>query len=315
MTNSTIGIDIGGTKIYIGVLKEGKLLADPFKFSTPKTIEELINIVTGSVEKILAKYPECKTVGIATAGAVNKEGSRIIGSTGNMPEGYNTVDFKEILEGQFGLNVLIENDANAAAYAEYKVGAAKGQSDTITVTLGTGIGGGIIIDGKLLKGKSGVAAEIGHMHLSEEPKRRCTCGSYDCWESYASGTGYAINAKEMALEIPQKDRGFLKDKNIDEITSFDVIEGKKQNDELCKKIHDRWENLVYKGLIALGNIFDPESIVISGGMVDCLDIKKLEDKLNKELTASSKVKLLRAQAGNFAGMMGAVLLAEEKFSG
>lgn len=314
MTNLTIGIDIGGTKIYIGVLKNDELIAEPFKFSTPKTLEELVNIITGSVEKILAKYPECKTVGIATAGAVNKEGTKIIGSTGNMPENYNTVDFQGILSNQFGLNVLIENDANAAAYAEYKIGAAKGQQNTITVTLGTGIGGGIIIDGKLLKGKSGVAAEIGHMHLSEIPKRQCTCGSYDCWESYASGTGYAINAKEMALEIPQKDRGFLKDKNIDEITSFDVIEGKKQNDPLCKKIHERWENFVFKGLIALGNIFDPESIVISGGMVDCLDLKKIEDKLNKEVAASSKIKLIRAQAGNFSGMIGAVLLAEEKFS-
>lgn len=313
MTNLTIGIDIGGTKIYIGVLKNEKLITEPFKFSTPKTLDELVNIITGSIEKILAKYPECKTVGIATAGAVNKEGTRIIGSTGNMPEGYNTVDFKEILSNNFGLNVLIENDANAAAYAEYKIGAAKGQENTITVTLGTGIGGGIIIDGKLLKGKSGVAAEIGHMHLSETPKRQCTCGSFDCWESYASGTGYAINAKEMALEVPQKDRGFLKDKNIDEITSFDVIEGKKQGDPLCKKIHERWENLVFKGLIALGNIFDPESIVISGGMVDCLDLKKIEEDLNNEVAASSKIKLLRAQAGNLSGMIGAVLLAEEKF--
>lgn len=160
-----------------------------------------------------------------------------------------------------------------------------------------------------------MAAEVGHISLSEEPKRMCTCGSYDCWESYASGTGYAINAKEMTLEVPVKDRGFLKDKNIDEITSFDVIEGKKQGDALCQKIHDRWENLVLKGLIALGNIFDPENIVISGGMVDCIDLKKMEEKLNKELVAAKNVKLLRAQAGNYAGMLGAILLAEEKFAG
>jgi glucokinase len=315
MTKTAIGIDIGGTKIYIAVIKDGKMVAEPFKFSTPDTKEELLNLITGSVEKILAKYPECKIVGIATAGAVNKEGTKILGSTGNMPEGYSSIDFKEILTSQFGLDVLIENDANAAAYAEYKIGAAKGQQNTITITLGTGIGGGIIIDGHLLKGKSGVAAEVGHIQLSEEPKRQCTCGSFDCWEAYASGTGYAINAKEMALEVPPRDRGFLKDKNIDEITSFDVIEGKKQGDKLCQKIHERWENLVLKGLIALGNIFDPESIVISGGMVDCLDLKKLENQLAKELVASTKIKLLRAQAGNLAGMMGAVLLAEERFGG
>jgi glucokinase len=313
MTNTSIGIDIGGTKIYIAVLKDGDMIGDPFKFSTPDTKEELLNIITGSIEKILAKYPEVKFVGIATAGAVNKEGEKIIGSTGNMPDGYNTIDFKEVLSSRFGLDVLIENDANAAAYAEYKIGAAKGQSNTITVTLGTGIGGGIIIDGHLLKGKTGVAAEVGHMQISENPKRKCACGAYDCWEAYASGTGYAINAKEMTLEVPAKERGFLKDKNIDEITSFDIIEGKKQGDILCKQIHERWENLVLKGLIALGNIFDPESIVISGGMVDCIDLRKLEERLNKELAAASKVKLLRAQAGNYAGMLGAILLAEEKF--
>lgn len=313
MNNTSIGIDIGGTKIYVAALKEGKILGEPFKFSTPDTSEQLLNIILGSVEKILAKYPECKVVGIATAGAVNKENTAIMGSTGNMPDGYSSINFKEALGKQFGLEVLIENDANAAAYAEYKVGAAKEQDNTITITLGTGIGGGVIVDGKLLKGKSGVAAEVGHMHLSEEAKRKCTCGSYDCWESYASGTGYAINAKEMALEVPGKQRGFLKGKNIDEITSFDVIEGKKQGDELCQKIHARWENLVLKGLIALGNIFDPESIVISGGMVDCINLEELEKKLNKELTASD-VKLLRAKAGNFAGMIGAVLLAEERFN-
>lgn len=315
MTNTSIGIDIGGTKIYIAVIKEGKMIADPFKFSTPDTKEELLNIITGSVEKILAKYPECKIVGIATAGAVNREGTKVVGSTGNMPEGYSSLDLRGVLTSQFGLDVLIENDANAAAYAEYKIGAAKGHLNTITVTLGTGIGGGIIVEGNLLKGKSGVAAEVGHIQISEDPKRQCTCGVFDCWESYASGTGYAINAKEMALEIPQKDRGFLKDKNIDEITSFDVIEGKKQGDKLCQRIHERWENLVFKGLVALGNIFDPESIVISGGMVDCIDLKKMEDKLAKELVAAEKIKLLRAQAGNFAGMMGAVLLAEERFAG
>lgn len=313
MNTTSIGIDIGGTKMYIAALREGKILGEPFKFSTPDSSEQLLNIITGSVEKILAKYPECKVVGIATAGAVNKENTGVVGSTGNMPDGYSEIDFKDVLGNQFGLDVLIENDANAAAYAEYKIGAAKGHENTITVTLGTGIGGGVIIDGHLLKGKSGVAAEVGHMHLSEEPKRKCTCGSHDCWEAYASGTGYAINAKEMALEVPAKQRGFLKGKNIDEITSFDVIEGKNQGDELCQKIHARWENLVLKGLIALGNIFDPESIVISGGMVDCLDLQTVEDKLNEELTASI-VKLLRAQAGNFAGMIGAVLLAEERFS-
>ena len=308
----TIGIDIGGTKIYIAPVENGQILGEPFKFSTPKTAQELINVVTGSVEKILAKYPECKVVGIATAGAVNKENTKVTGATGNMPEGYTDVDFAEILDSRFGLKTLIENDANAAAYAEYKIGAAQGHENTITITLGTGIGGGIIIDGNLLRGKSGVAAEVGHMQLSEEPKRQCTCGSYDCWESYASGTGYAINAKEMLLEVPPKDRGFLKDKNIDEITSYDVIEGKKQGDALCQKIHERWESLVLKGLVALGNIFDPESFVISGGLVNCIDIEKMEKELNTLLTASKDIKILRAQAGNFAGMLGAVLLAEEK---
>lgn len=308
----TIGIDIGGTKIYIAPVQNGEILGEPFKFSTPKTAQEVVNVVTGSVEKILAKYPECKIVGIATAGAVNKENTKVTGATGNMPEGYTDIDFAGILESRFGLKTLIENDANAAAYAEYKIGAAQGHSDTITITLGTGIGGGIIIDGKLLRGKSGVAAEVGHIQLSEVPKRQCTCGSYDCWESYASGTGYAINAKEMLLEVPPKDRGFLKEKNIDEITSYDVIEGKNQGDVLCQKIHDRWESLVLKGLVALGNIFDPESFVISGGLVNCIDIEKMEVELNSLLTASKDIKILRAQAGNFAGMLGAVLLAEEK---
>jgi glucokinase len=306
----TIGIDIGGTKICAAVIQNGQIISDIKSFKTPKTTKEILETLFKAIEE-LKTSSKVDFVGIATAGAVDINNSKVIGSTGNLPEGYNKLDLKEEIEKKFGLITFVENDANAAAYAEYKIGASKGHQNTITVTLGTGIGGGIIVNGQLLRGKSGAAAEIGHIQLSWKNERQCTCGAWDCWESYASGTGFAKNAVEMAKQLPEFKHSVLKDHNIDELTTHDVIQGHKNNDAFCNLVHERWEKLVLMGLLALANIFDPESIVLSGGMAQFINFKKLEEKVNSEIV-TNPIKLLHAKAGNHAGMIGAALLAEEK---
>jgi glucokinase len=307
----TIGIDIGGTKICAALIQNGHIISDIKSFKTPKTSTEILKTLFHSIEE-LKKASDIDFVGIATAGAVDIENSRVIGSTGNLPDGYNKLDIKEEIEKKFQLKTFVENDANAAAYAEFKISASKNHQNTIVVTLGTGIGGGIIVNGKLLRGKSGAAAEIGHIQLSWRKERQCTCGTWDCWESYASGTGYAKNACEMAKTLPEFKTSLLQNKNPNEITTYEIIQGYKNSDIFCNLVHERWEQLVLMGLLALSNIFDPESIVLSGGMAQFINFEKLESIINSEVV-TTPIKLLHAKAGNHAGMIGAAILAEEKF--
>jgi glucokinase len=312
MTQKTLGIDIGGTKISAAVVDKGKIVSDTAVFSTGNTAQEIFNTVICVIEKFRADY-DLKAVGIATAGTVDITNSQVVGSTGNLPQGYSDLDFKNTIQEKFKLETFIENDANAAAYAEYIAGNAVGHKNTITITLGTGIGGGIIIDGKLLRGKSGAAAECGHIPLSVDRKRLCTCGSWDCWEAYASGTGYTKNAREMALKYyPYEKKGILLDLDAYDLTTYDIIAGLKKGDEFCKEVHDRWEELVLLGLVSIVNIFDPESIILSGGMAKFINFQKLQEGLEKR-TVISKTKLLHAKAENFAGIIGAASLAADKF--
>lgn len=310
--NIAIGIDIGGTKINVAAVKNGQILSEVLSYKTPDNAQDILRTVLEAIEKLKDQY-KAEFVGIATAGTIDIDNAQVTGSTGNLPQGYKDLYFKNVIENKFGIKTMLENDANAAAYAEFITGSAKGHNNTIIITLGTGIGAGIIINGKLFRGKSGAGAECGHIPINIENKRKCTCGSWSCWEAYASGTGFAKNAQEMAKEIPVNERaGILKDKNPDEITTYDIVEGVKKGDEFSIKVHDYWEKLVLKGLIALSNVFDPDSIVLSGGMAKFINYEKLQKQLDEEIVVS-KVKLLPAKGENFAGLIGAALLAIEKF--
>jgi len=208
---------------------------------------------------------------------------------------------------------LIENDANAAGYAEFKTGNGKGYNNVVVLTLGTGIGGGIIVEGKLLKGKSGGAAECGHVPITWGKKRACTCGAWDCFEAYASGTGYAKNACEMAKEVPPEERtGVLKLKNPDSLNTYDIFEAINNNDSFAVKVHERWEEYLVMGLAIYANAFDPDCIILSGGMAKFVNFEKLEKELQERLVVPP-VKVLPAKAENYAGIIGAAVLAVEKF--
>ena len=254
------GIDIGGTKISGAIIENGIIISDIIKEQTPFCSKEIINIVFSIIEK-LQKQTEISAIAIATAGAVNNENSKVIGSTGNLPKDYPTIEFKKIFEEKFNLPTLIENDANAAAFAEYKVGAARGSNISITTTLGTGVGGGIIVNGQILKGKSGAAGEIGHLMLGIKPERSCTCGQYNCFEAYASGTGFKKTIHELAQIRDEFKASILANKSPEELSTYDVIAGYKSNDEFCKIAYETWENELIIGLTSLANIFDPDNIV------------------------------------------------------
>ena len=157
------------------------------------------------------------------------------------------------------------------------------------------MGGGIILDNKLYKGKNGAAGEM-HFKMRTDRHRKCTCGAYDCFESYASGTGLKLTAEEML--------------NNKDVTTYDVIDGVKRGDEKMTAVFSRWQNDILAGLIGLANIFDPDVMVLSGSMAEFVDTEYLTEAVNKEIV-TTPTKVVKATSGNYSGMIGAALLALE----
>ena len=280
-------IDIGGTKIYNTIINEkGEIIGEIEKLHTPKTFEE----IKSTLENIVKKFEyEVDVIAISTCGSVNNTNDKILGSTGNIAKGYPTMDFKALSKKP----VYVENDANSAAWAEHIIGASKGMPYSIMLTLGTGVGGGIILDNKLYKGKSGAAGEM-HFKMERTHRRKCTCGSWDCFEAYTSGPGLKHTAEEMICK--------------NEITTYDVIAGVKNNDKVMKEIFNCWQDDILNGIIGLANIFDPDVVVLSGSMAEFVDTEYLTKKTNEEIV-TQPTKVVKATAGNYSGMIGAGLLA------
>ena len=284
-----LAFDIGGTKIYSSIIDEtGKIVSEIDKFHTPKSIQGILDILKGQIAKF---ENEVDVIAISTAGAVNNENTAVNGSTGNLVSGYASINFQELSKKR----VFLENDANSAAWAEYRIGASKGTNVSVMITLGTGVGGGIIVNNKLLKGKSGAAGEM-HFKMYPDKRRKCTCGSWDCFEAYASGTALKVDAEEML--------------NNPDVTTYDVMDGVKSGDEKMIEIFNRWINDITIGVNGLVNLFDPDCIVLSGSMAQFVDTKKMEQTVNSDIV-TSPTSIRIATAGNYSGMIGAALLAFE----
>jgi len=290
MVKKALSIDVGGTKIYSAIIDEnGQVISDIEKNPTPNTFCEIKSLF----EKIIAKHEkDVDVIAFSTCGAVNNDNSHILGSTGNIAKGYPDMPFKDLSSKP----VFVENDANCAAWAEYKIGASKGSKVSVMLTLGTGVGGGIIINNHLLKGQNGAAGEM-HFKMYSDKRRKCTCGSWDCFEIYASGKGLKITAEEIS--------------HNPDITTYDVIEGVRNNDSQMIEIFDKWQNDITNGIIGLSNIFDPDCVVLSGSMAQFVDTQKIQDNANKEII-TTPIEVKKATAGNYSGMIGAALLAFEK---
>ena len=282
-----LAIDIGGTKIYNSIVNEkGEIISEIEKHHTPKTFEEIKKIFK---EIVTAHENEADVIAISTCGAVNNSNTGILGSTGNIAKEYPTMDFMSLSKKK----VFVENDANAAAWAEHIIGSSKGLPNSIMITLGTGVGGGLILNNRIFKGKNGAAGEM-HFKMRTDKHRKCTCGSWDCFEAYASGSGLKKTAEEIS-----------KNPNI---TTYDVIGGWQKNDNLMTEIYKKWENDILEGLIGLANIFDPDVIVLSGSLAEFTNPEYLTEAVNKEIV-TTPTKIVKGSAGNYSGMIGAALLA------
>lgn len=308
-----IGIDLGGTNIAAGIVnEEGKIV---IQGSTPtlatRPFEEVIADMGKLVNDLLAKY------GI-TADDVISIG---IGSPGAVLNGYvifsNNLNWKHVplcdeLRKYIDVPVYADNDANVAALAESTCGACKGYKNSVTVTLGTGIGGGIVINDKLYGGSHGVGAEIGHMAIKFDGIR-CTCGGIGCWERYGSATaliregklGMARDSQSMIYTLAQGDE--------DKVTAKVVIDAAKAGDKTACEIFDEYVKNIVVGLINLVNIFDPDVIAIGGGvaaagdfLLDAVRECYEENIFYKDIPHA---KIVFAEMGNDAGIVGAAMLS------
>lgn len=285
-----LALDVGGTKIYNAIINEnGEIISEIEKHATPKTFDEIKKTF---IEIIKKHENDVDVIAFSTCGAVNNQNSKILGSTGNIAKGYPQMPFLELSTKP----VFVENDANCAAWAEHEIGASVNCPTSVMITLGTGVGGGIIIDNKLLKGQNGAAGEM-HFKMYSDKRRKCTCGSWDCFEIYASGTGLKITAQEM-----------LKDQNV---TTYDVMDGVKNKNQKMLDVYHRWEEDITNGIIGLANIFDPNCVVLSGSLAQFVETDKVEKIVNQEI-CTTPTRVVKATAGNYSGMIGAALLAFQK---
>ena len=285
-----LALDVGGTKIYNAIVNEnGEIISEIEKHATPKTFDEIKKTF---IEIIKKHENDVYVIAFSTCGAVNNQNSKILGSTGNIAKGYPQMPFLELSTKP----VFVENDANCAAWAEHEIGASVNCPTSVMITLGTGVGGGIIIDNKLLKGQNGAAGEM-HFKMYSDKRRKCTCGSWDCFEIYASGTGLKITAQEM-----------LKDQNV---TTYDVMDGVKNKNQKMLDVYHRWEEDITNGIIGLANIFDPDCVVLSGSLAQFVETDKVEKIVNQEI-CTTPTRVVKATAGNYSGMIGAALLAFQK---
>lgn len=317
MSDIYIGIDLGGTNIKIGCFDSDlKLLA---KTSVPTEAdfgpEHVVKNISKVTKELLAqsgKSPDdLRAIGIGTPGPANYAEGIVTRAT-NMPKFKNT-PLRDMVAQKLDKPAILENDANAACWGEFVLGAGKDVTDMAFFTLGTGIGGGIVSEGKLLRGPAGNAAELGHIIIYPDG-RLCNCGQRGCAEAYASATNTAKRATEA---IKAGEKSSLKEvlDERGEITCKNVYDHLKTGDKLAKKITDETAKALAVLCINVLHTTEPARIVFAGGMIAAGDIllNRIKDYFNEHIWSLKKetVEICFATLGEDAGIIGAAALAKE----
>ena len=309
-----LGLDMGGTNSVLGVVDaRGHVLGrTSIKTQAYKDINDYVNALYVEAEKIIEPLGGMEMVRGIGAGVPNGNFyTGYIQEAMNLP--WQTVPFAKLVSDRFGLPCRITNDANAAAMGEMTYGAAKGMKNFIMITLGTGVGSGIVIDGNVVYGHDGFAGELGHTTaVRGENARPCNCGKKGCLEAYASATGVARTAKEI-LTSTTKDT-LLRKLDVDNITSKDVYDAAEQGDEVAKEIFDFTGTILGQQLADFIAFSAPEAIVLFGGLTKSGDwIKRpIEEAMNQNVLPlwKNKVKVLFSDLKEAdAAVLGASALA------
>lgn len=306
------GVDIGGTTVKMGLFKDDGTVTDKWEIPThtEKEGERILPEVAASIQaKMSEKHLEKEQIvgiGIGVPAPVTEDG--VVVNTANLGWGYKEV--KKEMEALTGLKIATGNDANVAALGELWLGGGKGCQNMIMVTLGTGVGGGVIVHGKCLAGTHGAGGEIGHITVNYEETEPCGCGKTGCLEMYASATGITRLAKRRLAE--EELSSSLRE--AEELSAKAVFDAVKEGDEVAGEIAEEFGRYLGYALANVAVVCDPEVIVIGGGVSKAGDI--LLDYIRKPFLeraffANKKVDFVLAELGNDAGICGAAKLLFE----
>jgi len=305
-----VGVDVGGTKIAAGLVDEQGRILERRRLESPKyDADELRDAIVEVVEELRQGH-DVAAVGVGAAGSVAAD-RRSVYFAPHLEWGSEPV--ADRLMAKLDLPVVLENDANAAAWAEFRFGAGQGVDDQMMVTLGTGVGGGLVLDSELYRGGHGVAAEVGHINLVPDG-RPCPCGRRGCLEQYASGTALTRDARAKAAEGGAPRLLHAAGGDLEDITGTMVTELAKHGEPEAVELYTNLAGLLAKGIASLVAVLDPTLVVLGGGVSEAgaVLLQPTREALATEITGHGKrpgPDLALAELGNDAGLIGAADLA------
>lgn len=311
-----VGIDLGGTNIVAGVVDEEYNIISKASTKTncprpeKEIADDMARMVLQAVENAKLTIADIEWVGIGTPGIANSS-TGIIEYSNNL--GFKNTPMVKYIQETIDKPVFIENDANAAAYGEFVAGAAKGATNAVCITLGTGVGGGIIVDGKIYAGSNFAGAEIGHTVI-EVDGAQCSCGRKGCFEAYSSATGLIRMTKEAIAAHPGCIMGKMAEEKgkVTARTSFDSM---RAGDPFAKEVVDKYIKYLAAGITNTINIFQPDVLCIGGGVCNegdplLLPMKAIVEKEVYTRNSEKNTKIVIAELGNDAGIIGAAFLGK-----
>ena len=309
----TIGIDVGGTKILGGVVDESGSVLATARTDTPRQGGKVLTQAIADIARELLDQHEAASIGVSAAGFVSSDRKTML-ATPNIAD-WNGVNLDYELTTLIGLPVIIENDANAAAWGEAKFGAGRNQEHMMMLTVGTGIGGGIVVNGALYRGAFGIAAEFGHIRVVPDG-HLCGCGARGCFEQYASGNALLRHAREAINASPEIARNLLSrgDGTVAGLTGSAITDAARDGDPVALAAFTTTGQWLGAGIASLSVILDPACVVIGGGVIAAGEIllKPTREALERTMPFAGKhpyPEIIAAQLGNKAGLVGVADLA------
>ncbi len=312
-----LGIDLGGTNIVAGVVDEDyKIISKAScKTAVPRPESEICDsmaeVAQKAIEKAKLTMDDIDSIGIGVPGAVNPK-TGVIEYSANLF--FHNWEVVEMMEERLGKKVRIENDANAAALGEYLAGSAKGAKNAVAITLGTGVGGGIIINGKIYSGSNFAGAELGHMVIVKDGKE-CACGRRGCWETYASATGLINLTKQKILSEKLEFSYMLKlcDGDINKVSGRTAFDAMRDGDPTARAVVEEYISYLSCGLVNIINIFQPDVLCIGGGISNegenlLAPVRAYVERERYTKHNDKQTLICTCTLGNDAGIIGAAYL-------
>lgn len=311
----TIGVDIGGTKVAAGVVDEtGNILATELQDTPAEDPAKTVELITEVIAELRGSHG-VEAIGLGAAAFIDAQLSTVVFAP-NLA--WRDLPLRATIEESSGLPVVVENDANAAAWGEARFGAARDVDSMVMLTIGTGLGGGVVLDGQLYRGMNGMAAEIGHMTVVADG-RRCGCGRRGCWERYASGRALVREARDLADVSPEAGKRMLElgDGEPEGITGPEVTQAAREGDPAALEAFAFVADWLGRGMASLAALLDPGMFVLGGGVSDAGELLRApaEEAFLSRLTARAyrtAPTIALAELGGEAGIVGAADLARRR---